>query len=174
MQKKDLNRILKYKNPEVVARFSKSLGISKKASEVVFEDMLRFLWLTKRVEVQREKNSRKPLPDVSILEPMLIIDEMWHTFVLYTKEYMAFSEYYFGHFMHHEPTPVLRPEITQMHDDHEAPISYHSTGEELEQLIEYVWDELGEDVALRWFKTFPKKYPKKEIRKRQLKHADAA
>lgn len=34
---------------------------------------------------------------------MRIIDEMWHTFILLTKDYAAFCQQYFGEFMHHEP-----------------------------------------------------------------------
>ena len=32
------------------------------------------------------------------------MDEMWHTFVLFTKEYAAYCEEKFGRFVHHVPT----------------------------------------------------------------------
>jgi len=31
------------------------------------------------------------------------IDEMWHTFILFTRDYAAFCEGHFGCFLHHVP-----------------------------------------------------------------------
>lgn len=36
--------------------------------------------------------------------PSAIIDEMWHSFVLYTKEYAGFCNHYFQRFIHHIPS----------------------------------------------------------------------
>jgi hypothetical protein len=43
--KKNLNRMLKYKNPEIIARFCKDFGVTKKEANTIFKDMIRFLWL---------------------------------------------------------------------------------------------------------------------------------
>lgn len=35
------------------------------------------------------------------------VDEVWHTFILFTRDYAAFCEDVFGYFVHHQPdTPV--------------------------------------------------------------------
>ena len=41
--------------------------------------------------------------------PSQVADELWHEFILYTKEYARFCDKAFGHFMHHTPAVVLSP-----------------------------------------------------------------
>jgi hypothetical protein len=39
--------------------------------------------------------------------PSQIADELWHEFILYTRNYEAFCQHAFGQFMHHTPAVVL-------------------------------------------------------------------
>ncbi|MGE0010476.1 MAG: hypothetical protein AB7F19_00755 [Candidatus Babeliales bacterium] len=44
------------------------------------------------------------------------VDNLWHSFILFTKEYAQFGTTYAGHFMHHNPeidTPSPSKEKTQ-------------------------------------------------------------
>lgn len=58
-------------------------------STKLLEEMLRFLFL-----VNHSKQ---------ILTPSLLIDLVWHEFILCTKYYAAFCEKYFHTFIHHYP-----------------------------------------------------------------------
>ena len=40
--------------------------------------------------------------------PSQIADELWHEFILYTKNYQAFCNRAFGRFLHHTPALALR------------------------------------------------------------------
>ena len=40
--------------------------------------------------------------------PSQVVDDLWHEFILYTKNYQAFCRHAFGRFMHHTPAVVLR------------------------------------------------------------------
>jgi hypothetical protein len=157
----DLKHLLTYENPEVIARFRKTFKVSEEKSQVVFKDMLRYLWLTTKVnDLNRNppKKTNGPIPShAPMLEPMLIIDEMWHTFVLYTIEYMEFSRSYFGRFMHHVPTPVLS---ASMH----KPLSR----EELEGYMNLIWDVFGEETVDRWFNSYPKEYSPMKLKLLQI------
>ena len=42
--------------------------------------------------------------------PSQVADDLWHEFILYTKEYKAFCNKAFGAFLHHSPAAVLKPE----------------------------------------------------------------
>jgi hypothetical protein len=42
--------------------------------------------------------------------PSQVVDDLWHEFILYTKEYRAFCQSAFGAFLHHSPAAVLKPE----------------------------------------------------------------
>jgi hypothetical protein len=39
--------------------------------------------------------------------PSQVVDELWHEFILYTKNYQAFCQKAFGRYMHHTPAAVL-------------------------------------------------------------------
>ena len=39
--------------------------------------------------------------------PSQVVDDLWHEFILYTREYDAFCQHAFGHFLHHTPSAVL-------------------------------------------------------------------
>ena len=41
----------------------------------------------------------------------LRVDEVWHQFVLFTVEYSAFCDKYFGHYAHHAPSNAPDPEF---------------------------------------------------------------
>lgn len=42
--------------------------------------------------------------------PSVAADELWHNFILHTREYDAFCRKAFGRFLHHRPAAVLRPQ----------------------------------------------------------------
>ncbi len=42
--------------------------------------------------------------------PSQVADELWHEFILYTREYQAFCKGAFGGFLHHTPAVALRKE----------------------------------------------------------------
>ena len=39
--------------------------------------------------------------------PSLVVDDLWHEFILYTKNYEQFCQKAFGRYMHHTPAEVL-------------------------------------------------------------------
>jgi len=159
-----LKRLLEYENPEVVARFCKDLGVSKKFASTVFKDMLRYLYLDAKfqraMQAKVSGRTRKRLPKVVLVtKQMLIIDEMWHSFVLYTKDYTAFSHKYFGIYIHHVPAPALKQTPTFIAElDRDEMYTY----------LKFIQDELGEDVVERWFVEYPR-FNKTKILQMQLK-----
>jgi hypothetical protein len=41
--------------------------------------------------------------------PSVVVDEVWHEFVLHTREYADFCDAAFGRFLHHEPESAMSP-----------------------------------------------------------------
>jgi len=37
------------------------------------------------------------------------VDEVWHTFILFTRDYMLFCNEVFGHYLHHQPSIPSQP-----------------------------------------------------------------
>lgn len=137
-----LNQILSYQHPAVVRRFQKDHPEKANQAEQLFSDLLRFFWSSKKHAIDRQANPKDDsLNFVFIMdEEMRDIDQMWHVFLLYTKDYMDLCESYFGEYLHHLPDIV--PTFEKGSFEFET---------NLNKFLSYVYDHLGEDVVTRWF-----------------------
>lgn len=45
--------------------------------------------------------------------PSRVADELWHEFILYTREYERFCRQAFGRFLHHAPAAVMTPQARE-------------------------------------------------------------
>jgi len=86
---------MEYENPDLAHRLQEKLGLSKEDAAALFADTKRFLYLCGTVP------GRWGPPEK--------IDACWHEFLLYTKDYAAFCEKYFGRFIHHNPRRITDP-----------------------------------------------------------------
>ncbi|HAU1151783.1 TPA: hypothetical protein JBI12_07515 [Legionella pneumophila] len=93
-----LSELLHYKNEKIVTHFCHSHPeYSIQEGLILFEDLLAWMWLNK----QRNLRGKKTY----LFGPLLILDEMWHSFILHTRDYVAFSMKYFGEYFHHDVEP---------------------------------------------------------------------
>src|SRR3989344_2244393 len=90
VQKLDLVGTMSYYNPEMVARYAKKHGVTIEAAQHLFEETKKFLVLAATMK--------------DPISPSEELDEMWHHFVLHTKDYAEFCSKHFGKFIHHTPT----------------------------------------------------------------------
>jgi hypothetical protein len=90
--------VLAYEFPDLVDRIQNEMKIPADSAHALFNDMLQFLYVC-----GTHRDKRHPF------YPPLLVDEAWHTFLLFTREYDAFCRFYFGVFIHHSPvTPTNR------------------------------------------------------------------
>lgn len=155
-----LQELANYKNADVVERFSTMFGIDQTISEQVFEDMKTWLWLA---AVAKKEYSEKPF---MIDGALIILDEMWHNFVLFTKDYGDFCERFFGNYLHHTPT-------TRSNSGEEHKYMASLTQEELKVFMmnklrwqyELTMEKLGKEVFIRWYQVYAKNYSKETLAK---------
>ncbi|MFK7934334.1 MAG: hypothetical protein AB8G22_12550 [Saprospiraceae bacterium] len=147
-----LAEVLTFKvTPSIYDRFAHSFpSIPREEAELIYQDCLRFLWLLAKKD--EERKSDPTVPDVVITKGMRIIDEMWHSFILYTEYYVAFCDKYLGEFKHHPPV------LHKFYQNQEARSEEERWELALGEFIECVYEELGEEVAVRWFATYVEKY----------------
>jgi hypothetical protein len=94
-----LSELKLYKNSKVLDYFiQKNPEFSLDSAKQLFEDLLAWMWLS----VQRKKEAKKTL----LFGPLLTLDELWHLFILHTRDYIDFCMHYFGEYFHHEVEPV--------------------------------------------------------------------
>ena len=138
----NLNDVLSYKNTAVIQRFKANNPKDEQQAEQLFTDMLRYLWLCEKhsYDIANDPNN-SALQFIPVMhEEMRTIDNMWHEFILITRDYHDFCHHYFGHFLHHEPN--MRESL-----------AYSETQlvESLSLFLNYVYDQLGEEVLKNWF-----------------------
>ena len=82
-------KVLKYQHPGVIGKLQTEMRMSKEEAERLFQDTLRFLWLC----------GSQP----GKFSPSRRIDETWHRFILFTRDYHEFCNRFFGKYIHHGP-----------------------------------------------------------------------
>lgn len=95
----NLVRLLEYKNSKVITHFCyHHPQWTASQAEQLFNDLLAWMWLNKQ-RVQEKKKTY-------LFGPLLILDEIWHTFILHTRDYVDFCQNYFNDYFHHDVEPI--------------------------------------------------------------------
>lgn len=71
-------------------RVQKNIGLDGYHSYLAVEEVMRFLFLCSRSSVT--------------LTPSLMVDNVWHELILFTKTYEKVCKKYLNHFVHHQPS----------------------------------------------------------------------
>ncbi len=134
--------LLAYQNPAVLKLYVQNYPHNKLCAEDAFRETLQYLWLSVKHTLDREaepKNTDIP-PRCIMLRSMREIDEMWHEFILFTRDYCNFCQHYFGEYLHHLPN---------IFDN--MPVSREDETAEINKLLPYIYDHLGETTMRIWF-----------------------
>lgn len=125
-----LSELLTYKNEQVVRSFCHyHPTVSYEQGKQIFVDLLAWLWLN----LHRQSSKRQTY----LFGPLLILDEIWHTFILHTRDYISFCQYYFEDYFHHHIEPIG--------------FEYELTAEELADFLNDSFEYLGEAWVTRYF-----------------------
>ena len=91
-----ISEVLSYTNARLLDRYQRDFGLSAEIARLRFEGLKQFLYVC------------AVTPGYKVTSDS--IDSMWHTFLLFTKDYSAFCETYFGRFINHDPFEVPSPD----------------------------------------------------------------
>jgi hypothetical protein len=151
--KSTLGEVLQYRNDAIVHRFIETWEMSFEEASDVWEQTKKWLWLAAHLT-----ESRSEIPDLAITQSTKLMDEMWHTFVLFTRDYHDFCERYFGFYLHHTPTPLEQYKI-QIESYEKAPEKHmERMREHFRKQYTLVYDLLGEDTLLKWYSEYQERY----------------
>lgn len=143
-----LDKALEYQNDDVVYRFTTLWDVSFAEAQDLFLETKKWLWLCAQSEKQRLK----------ITTPMLIIDEMWHNFVLFCREYMEYCQDRFGRYIYHAPTPHSeKEEHKKLYKADPISAAEKRMREQIKQL-ELIYQNLGVETLLKWYREYPERY----------------
>lgn len=101
---------------------------------------------------------------------LVVIDEMWHNFVLFTKEYTQFCKEYFGYYLHHGPaTEAEELENRARFQGLQGKDRMEAVKDAKRPQYEYIYDHLGEETFVKWYVDYPKIYGYRRLAELQLK-----
>ena len=127
--------VLAYHHPGVIRRYAKDYGASPEEATELFDEALKWLYLCYR--------SATDLPEgtgCTLGQDIAKIDDMWHTFLLFTRDYAVFCQHYFGVFLHHLPTD----------DEERQVVDEDALRQRVEQQYALIYDVLGEETLTAW------------------------
>lgn len=93
VKKENLNALKAWLEPEVVNRIKEKLRLSNEDANQLFEDLKLFLFIASSNDGVAYKKYR----------PSIAIDDAWHEFLLFTKNYRDFCIKVLGVFVDHTP-----------------------------------------------------------------------
>lgn len=143
MSQLDLSKLMSYKNNKIISRYNKDYPDANMQAEEALKELMKFIWLCQKhkVEKSRRPNDSSLHFSCAIHSEMRDIDNMWHTFLLFTRDYHDFCNYYLeGVFFHHEPIINSDEQVSDKHYE-----------EEFTLYLSYIYDNLGEDTLIKWF-----------------------
>jgi len=85
-------KIMNYPMSHVLARYKKDFKVSDEFARIHERELKRYFIMC----------GSYPNESLDMWSPE--VDNLWHTFILYTKDYKKFCEETFGYFLHHCPT----------------------------------------------------------------------
>ena len=136
-----VEEVLVYQNQNLYKRYRKDYPQNHLSAEHALRELIKYLWLgQKHDEDKQNRPEDESLNFMCAMHPeMKEMDDMWHTFLLFTLDYSAFCTNYFGVFIHHVPTS----------DEAHLPEDYET---DLTRYLSYAYDHLGEETLSLWFK----------------------
>ena len=137
-----LDDVLKYENQNIVDGLRKALDISDETAKELFIEGLKWLWYCCH---PKTKGARK------IDASLAVIDEVWHTFILYTVDYFKFCHHYFGYYLHHAPTTTKELEDFRK-------VSKKNLIAEKRRQYELVYEVLGKETFVQWYHILAEEY----------------
>lgn len=86
---KTVDEIMAYQHESLIKRYMRDYSVPREEAESCFVEMKRFLIVCSAI------------PGMKVAAEQ--VDDLWHTFLLFTKDYQAFCHGYLGRFIHHDP-----------------------------------------------------------------------
>lgn len=148
-----LRAALAYENDEVVKKFQVSYDLPTRQANELFVEAKRWVWLIARGMYLGFRRK-----DFFVTHHLAAMDEMWHTFVLYTSEYHRFCERYLKTFVHHVPTTRAEKERLLSLGKRRPDALAREQDRRWRRLIGVIRSELGDETIHRWYVQFPERY----------------
>ena len=144
----DMEKVMSYHHEETVQRFISNYDVTYEESFEIFQETKKFLALM----------ARYPKEHVFAVESIYVLDEMWHTFLMFTKDYQDFCVEHFGFMIHHEPMKKAEKEQTREMLATDKAAAEEVLRPNIEKLYSLIYDYHGNETLIKWIRTLGEKY----------------
>jgi hypothetical protein len=159
-----LERALEFRFDDVAYKFTDYYEVPFEIASEFFCETRKWLWLCARSMQERRRNEK--VPDLTITAPLFWLDEMWHIFLQFTRQYQEFCTECCGMFVHHVPTSQA-DKIAHREARGRAPQEFlDQRANELRAQCLYIQEHLGKDTLRRWYVDFAKEYSAENLQGR--------
>jgi hypothetical protein len=135
----------------VLEGFINRYKVDLEEAELIFNETKKWLWLAHKAA--REENL-----NLSIDKPLLVIDEMWHNFILHTKSYTNYCISKFKRFIHHQPTTDTEKQDFNLRIKKNPNLEIKNWHNRYHSQLSYIYDNLGAETVIKWYEELPSKY----------------
>jgi hypothetical protein len=147
-----LAQALAYRNDQILHKFRERWDVSHEEADELFEETKKWLWL------QVAARQRPEAPPLAMTVALAMVDEMLHTFILFTREYIQYCDDNYGVYLHH--TPMTKKEkdakLAWFKSAPEQMLAHEA--EFLSRMYAFTYDLLGEETVTRWYAQYAVKY----------------
>ena len=146
---------LQYENEVLLAKFKESYDFSDAEIQMVFLELKKWLWLRGCALFEQENGVLGQKIEFMVTKEILILDELWHHFLLFTEEYRRFCETYLGYVIPHLPND---PSLNQRLSPQELIERNTKLEQQFKAQLQFTKEKLGERTLAIWYKVLAEKY----------------
>lgn len=151
-----LEQVLTYQNDNLIYKFMENWALDEEETRDLFEETKKWLWISALSIRTRTEGGEAPVLMVS--QSMILMDEMWHSFILFTRDYQAFCKNYLGFYLNHSPTTKAEKDKNLAAYQADPDAFRAKQEEQLEAQYSYIYDKLGEETLVKWYSDWTDKF----------------
>jgi hypothetical protein len=153
-----LAEVMQYTNEAVVLRFMETWELPRADADDLFEQMKKWLWLS------AVSTGIDGAHGLAISQSTKLLDEMWHTFILFTSDYRSFCDRHFGFYLDHGPTSRADYEAQIASYERDPRAAMGKLEAECARQYELIYDFLGEATLVKWYGEYLDRYTDEYLR----------
>lgn len=147
--------LTRYQHEGVIGKFRDEWDVEETQALDIFSEMKKFLYVS--------EYAQKQCIEFEIDEPILMIDKMWHQFILFTNDYDKFCNHFFGKMLHHMPfcSAHLTQKIKTL-SQNGITLNEHKR-ERLEKQLYVISSTFGAETLKKWYVHYGRKYSPEKV-----------